>query len=168
MSFKVTFFKDRQKFSAAHFTIFADGDVERLHGHNYTVSVSFHGENLKGGLLFPFHLIKPEIKRLCDNWDERVLLPGRSKWVELRQANSQVEVLLRTSKVEKFYSFPAQDVIVLECNNVSCENLAYLLGQFLTSTSRELFLPVNWIEVELSESAGQTVCWSQKIEIQRE
>jgi len=39
--FTVNLRKERNKFSSAHFTLFPDGSVEKLHGHNYFVEVEF-------------------------------------------------------------------------------------------------------------------------------
>lgn len=67
--------KERHKFSSAHVTVFEDGSVERLHGHNYAVGVSVEGSSLSNGLLLPFHDLKAVVDELCKRWDEYVLIP---------------------------------------------------------------------------------------------
>ena len=163
MSYRVSFFKDRQKFSAAHFTLFDDGEVERLHGHNYTVNVVFEGSQLDRGLLFPFHQVKPVIKHLCDTWDEYVLIPNASDWVDVDEHESQVEVRLKTPKVRKLYSFPVEDVRILPCDNVSCENLTRLFLDRLIVNLDQEDIRIDGIEVSISESAGQTVTLGRKL-----
>lgn len=153
----VTLFKDRQKFSAAHFTMFEDGEVERLHGHNYRVSVSFKGRDPKMGMLFPFHHIKPELKKLCDQWDERILIPLRSEWVEVLESGSQCEVTVSTPQTHRFYSFPKDEVIGLSCDNVTSENLAILFAQKLADVTRSCAPGVLSLSVAVSESSGQEV-----------
>ena len=75
LGYEVLLGKERHKFSCGHFTVFSDGAVERLHGHNYHVAVTLRGPALRDGLLFPFHTVKATIAGICDEWDERILLP---------------------------------------------------------------------------------------------
>ncbi|MCB1050268.1 MAG: 6-carboxytetrahydropterin synthase [Acidobacteria bacterium] len=159
MTFQVQFAKENQKFSAAHFTLFSDGEVERLHGHNYQVSVTLHGSGLTDGLLFPFHEVKPQLKAFCDAWDERILLPTQSKWVRVESKDKQVEIHLKTDKHNKFYSFPLEDVVLLPIDNVSCENLVAHFAQLLAEWVLHQALPVSRITVSISESLGQTVSY---------
>jgi len=157
MSYRVTFSKDRQKFSAAHFTIFEDGEVERLHGHNYYVVVTLSGEALSSGLVFPFHEVKPVISALCKTWDEYVLLPTRASWLAVETRGDQIEARLETPRVSKRYSFPREDVILLDCDNISSENLARLFLEMLTAGLASKELGIAQIEVSISESRGQSV-----------
>lgn len=157
MSYQVRFFKDRQKFSAAHFTLFADGDLERLHGHNYHVSVTVAGDALEKGLLFPFHEAKAVIKVLCDAWDEYVLLPTASDWVTVEERGDQYEVRVHTPIHQKFYSFPKEDCRLLDCDNISCENLCRIFGAMIGEGFDHANLKVNRLTVTIAESSGQEV-----------
>jgi 6-pyruvoyl-tetrahydropterin synthase len=50
--FHIELAKEDFKFSAAHFTLFGPDAAERLHGHNYRVTVAVEGEELDArGLL---------------------------------------------------------------------------------------------------------------------
>lgn len=161
--YQVKFSKDRQKFSAAHFTMFEDGTVERLHGHNYTVEVSVYSVHLQRGLVFPFHDAKRHIQSLCDDWDEYVLLPAHHPWLAVGIADGQVDVHLATPAVEKTYSFPQEDVIVLDCDNISSEHLARLFCNRLAELFRNAGFPAGAIDVTISESIGQAVTFSQTV-----
>ena len=163
MSFQVHFFKDRQKFSSAHFTLFADGEVERLHGHNYYVEVTLEGPSLEHGLLFPFHEVKPIIGELCNRWDERVLLPTQAEWITLTEAGEGVKLALRTPRVSKDYLFPIDDVAYLPCNNISSENLAALLLEDLGQRLKTVVPSMQSLQVSVSESAGQEVIATQRV-----
>ena len=154
---KAAFFKDRQKFAAAHFTVFHDGDAERLHGHNYTVRVAFEAETLQLGLIAPFAALKAEINRLCAGWDEYVLLPNACPWGTVTRADGQVTFRLETPKLCKTYSFPAEDVQILPCDNVSCENLVTLFAAKLAAVLPAAAPGVTAIEVTIGESSGQEV-----------
>ncbi|MDJ0837361.1 MAG: 6-pyruvoyl tetrahydropterin synthase family protein [Acidobacteriota bacterium] len=162
MKISVQFYKDRQKFSAAHFTIFADGEVERLHGHNYVVEVTLEGDRLEDGMIFPFHLVKPVINRLCKEWDEYVLLPTTAPAVRIEENGDQVELHLETSQCRKFYSFPREDVVLLACNNISSENLAVLFLEKLSGELGELNLGLTGLHVSIAESSGQKVTVSSE------
>jgi 6-pyruvoyltetrahydropterin/6-carboxytetrahydropterin synthase len=75
-SWSISIEKDYLKFSAAHFLIFPDGSAERLHGHNYKVFLDLHTELDKHGLVINFQEIKPMMRKLCDELDEHLLIPG--------------------------------------------------------------------------------------------
>jgi len=72
--FEIVIAKERQKFACAHFTVFPDGNVERLHGHNYHLGVTVRGRRLSQGLLVPFQTMKAGVAALCDAWDEHVFV----------------------------------------------------------------------------------------------
>jgi len=72
--FEIVIAKERQKFACAHFTVFPDGTVERLHGHNYHLGVTVRGRHLAQGLLVPFQTMKAGVAALCDAWDEHVFV----------------------------------------------------------------------------------------------
>lgn len=162
--YKVTLGKQKQKFSAAHFTVFPDGSAERLHGHDYHVEVCLWAPSLDGGIVFPFQKVKRLIKSLCDGWDERVLLPTRASRVQLdRDPVDGFSVTLSLDQGEKVYRFPEEDVILLPVDNVSCENLAMLFSQQLCQDIQRASLPIASLEVKLSESLGQSVTVTQEM-----
>jgi 6-pyruvoyltetrahydropterin/6-carboxytetrahydropterin synthase len=156
---EVRFAKERQKFAAAHFTIFDDGTVERLHGHNYHVVVRIQSSQLELGLVFPFHTVKKHINALCDDWDEYVLMPKDCPWFAFKVEDTYVEGHLQTpAGVDKLYRFPREDVIMLDCDNVSSEHLALLFAERLKAELDQVEdLHYDQVWVEISESSGQSV-----------
>ena len=146
--------KEYLKFYAAHFLIFPDGSAERLHGHNYRVTVRIDARLSPHGLVLDFKQVKPVIRELVDELDEHWLVPGEHP--ELRvveRADEHVEVHYR----ERRYAAPRADVIVLPINNTSAENFAALLGRRLRARLAERF-PDVWIrvlEVGVEETPGQ-------------
>lgn len=156
---EVCFAKERQKFAAAHFTIFDDGTVERLHGHNYHVHVRIEASKLKLGLVFPFHTVKQHINELCDAWDEYVLLPMDCPWFKFKVDGTSIEGHLQTpAGVDKRYRFPREDVIMLPCDNVSSEHLAMLFARALKERLDGVKgLDYEFGAVTISESLGQSV-----------
>ena len=76
-SFRVYVSKDYLKFSAAHFIAYP-GFREALYGHNYRVSIAVQGPLGAEGYVVDFGIVKRVARRLCDELDERVLIPERS------------------------------------------------------------------------------------------
>lgn len=123
--------KEYLKFSSAHFTIFDDNDVERMHGHNYYVSLNIECRDSNNGITFDFKHIKRIMEGLCDQLDEKILLPTESKYLKLSKNRDQFEVVFSGSGFTKNYSFPCEDVEILPISNVTSELLAkYLCDAF--------------------------------------
>lgn len=152
-SWSIKVHKDYLKFSAAHFLIFPDGTAERLHGHNYKVYAEVHASLDEHGLVLNFQDIKPCIRGLVDELDEHVLLPGEHPGLQITPAGSQVEVRYQ----DRYYSLPAEEVIVLPISNSSAENLAGYLSRRLLAVLRAdfKFAPLQKLVVGVEETPGQ-------------
>lgn len=146
--------KEYLKFSAAHFLIFPNGEAERLHGHNYRVSVEVGGTLTDHGMVMDFKEIKPRIRKLLDAWDERWLVPGEHPELKVYAIEGgHVEVVYR----ESTYRAPSSDVLVLPVNNTSTENLAALLGRRLWEELEAAYPDVDleFLRLAVEETAGQ-------------
>jgi 6-pyruvoyltetrahydropterin/6-carboxytetrahydropterin synthase len=153
-SWSIKVHKDYLKFSAAHFLIFPDGTAERLHGHNYKIYVELHAGLDEHGLVLNFQDIKPCIRGLADELDEHVLLPGEHPGLQIKDADgSQIEVRYQ----DRFYSLPADEVIVLPISNSSAENLAGYLARRLIEVLRRDFssAPLQKLILGVEETPGQ-------------
>lgn len=149
--------KEPFKFSCSHFTILAPDRAERLHGHNYQVRVHIDVSEVdpKLGLAFDFNDVKPMIRALCDDLDERILLPENSPYLELRAQKGQLEVRF----AKKQYSFPAEDCRRLPLVNITSEELARYAGETLAAQMAKL--PYwNRVRVSVEETRGQSVSFS--------
>src|SRR6266576_1542899 len=89
--YSVVVSKDYLKFAAAHFIAFP-GFREPLHGHNYQVSVSVEADLGPDGYVLDFGLVKRVAKALCEELDERVLLPERSDCLVVTRTEDAVGV----------------------------------------------------------------------------
>src|SRR5262249_14774429 len=119
--YRVVLAKEDFKFSAAHFTLFADGRAELLHGHNYRVRVALAGGDLDGeGLLVDIESFKRTLRALCAGLDSRMLIPGESARLQWEREGDAVAVRFG----ERAYRFPAADTLVLPLANTSIELLA--------------------------------------------
>lgn len=151
--------KDRFKFSSSHFTIFSETDAERLHGHNYYVSLKLGFEKLdeETQMAVPFDQVKKDLKRVCDELDERVLLPMKSSFLKINKLKEASEIEVKFQK--KRYVFPSEDVFLLELSNISSEALACWVGErFLSFFSAQSF-GLQRLELKIEETKGQFVVW---------
>ena len=150
----IDIYKEYFHFSAAHFLIFPDGTSERLHGHNYRVTVEIEGALSEHGLVLDFKRVKPLVRELCDELDERWLVPGEHPVLTWREVGSeQTEVCY----LRKKYVVPTEDVLVLPINNTSSENLSGWIGRELRRRLPERFadVEVRRLRVSVEETPGQ-------------
>lgn len=155
MPFQVNLSKERFKFSSTHFTIFSDSEAECLHGHNYMVSVDLDFKSLAEdtGLSAEFSHLKDKIDDICEDLDERVLLPGESPFLAMAETDSNIEVRFGN----KFYSFPSEDCVVLDIVNVSSECLAKWFHGRLAQDLHAIGL--EGLSVTIEETNGQSVTY---------
>ena len=106
-------------FSAAHFSV-VGGRAERLHGHNYRVSLSASGDVGDDGALVDFAVLKRALRAECAELDERTLLPLTSESVRVEVEAEVVSVRERSRR----FMFPRDDVVLLPIPNTTCEWLA--------------------------------------------
>ena len=98
-SFSIEVAKDYFNFASAHFLIFANGQREALHGHNYQVSVVMEGELDRAGVVLDFISFKPVVKRICDALDHRTLIQTGSPAIDVRKRAHEVEVRYKKQKI---------------------------------------------------------------------
>lgn len=158
MSYKINLNKERFKFSASHFTIFSENEAESLHGHNYHVSCQIVVNDVKQDVFmsFAFSEVKEKIDLLCKEFDEKILLPESSPFLQLKHTDTNIEVRFQ----KKFYSFPKEDCCILSVSNITSEALAKYLCEKLIS-----FISFSYqsIEIAVEESTGQTVSFISSI-----
>ena len=140
--------KDRLGFAAAHFSILESG-AERIHGHNYRVSLRAHGTLRPDGTVVDFGTLKAAVAEECAALDHRMLIPQECPDVAIEHtADGHVEMRHGARR----FVFPAAEVRLLPVPNTTCECLsAYLLDRLRRRLPE---LPVR-LEVEVEESPGQ-------------
>jgi 6-pyruvoyltetrahydropterin/6-carboxytetrahydropterin synthase len=152
-TFNIEVAKDYFNFASAHFLIFANGQREPLHGHNYQVSVKIEGELDRAGVVLDFITFKPMVKRICDALDHRTLIQTESPTIQVRRRANEVEVRYRRQKI----ILPKQDVILLPLANTSTELLAEHVANQIRRQVRQKFhgTKLRCIEVGVEEARGQ-------------
>lgn len=145
--------KQNFKFSAAHFLIFDEKSAERLHGHNYQVRVDLETPPTERfdqtGYFVDFNVFKKHIKAALDRWDEMVLLPEKHPDMKFKKTEKSLEVTFR----DRFYVFPANEVLLLPVSNTSVEQFSRLLAESFYQELKSY--GVSKVQVYVEETQGQ-------------
>ncbi len=151
--FQVFVGKEDFRFNAAHFSVYS-GFRERLHGHNYRVSVLLEGEIGPDGYVVDFGDIKKATRSLCARLNERFIVPTLNDRIEVSCADGQMELLCLDDGGR--YSMPEDDCAMLPIAHSSAEELALW---FCDRLVEELALPADRtllsLEVTVAEAPGQ-------------
>ena len=152
-TFSIEVAKDYFNFASAHFLIFANGQREPLHGHNYQVSVKLAGELDRAGVVLDFITFKPMVKRICDALDHRTLIQTKSPILQVNRRAKEIEVRYRQQKI----ILPKRDVLLLPLANTSTELLAEHVANQIRRGVRQNFhsAKIRSLEVGVEEARGQ-------------
>lgn len=162
--FEIYVSKDTFKFNASHFVAFP-GFRERLHGHNYRVSVRLVGSRKVGGdgYVLDFGCVKEAVKTVCMGLNEYFLVPMLSDVLTI--TCSDVSVTIVTEDGCNFV-FPRDDCILLPIVHSTAEELAvYLYGKILGQLDAKYMRQrgVTEMAVTVSEGAGQDATFRREI-----
>jgi 6-pyruvoyltetrahydropterin/6-carboxytetrahydropterin synthase len=158
--FRVVLAKEDFKFACAHFTVFAAGEAELLHGHNYRVAVELAGGRLDDhGLLLDVARFKAELRRLCAELDSHTLVPVKSPLVTVEERPGDGEIEIRFDR--RRYVLPAADVVLLPLVNSSIELLAEHFWRLLAPALAGG--RVDTLAVSVEESAGQRCVYERRL-----
>jgi 6-pyruvoyl-tetrahydropterin synthase len=151
-SYQVFVSKDYFKFNAAHFMAYP-GFRERLHGHNYRVSVRVEGPLGPDGYVVDFGDIKKATRKICDEIDERLIVPMKSDCLRIRKEDAQVGII--TEDGARF-SVPESDCALLPIAHSSAEELAgYVCKRLIVELDALHARRVAAVEVTVAESPLQ-------------
>lgn len=140
------------RFSAAHFISFA-GKCERLHGHNYGVSVELEGELTADRYVFDFVALKQIMRRICEVLDHRFLLPELSEDFSIKRTEDEWEIRFENRR----YVLPAADVLPLPVDSITAERLAeYICDQFIVALDERDVTNLTSVTIGVEEAPGQT------------
>lgn len=156
VAFEVFVAKDTFKFNAAHFVAFR-GYRERLHGHNYQVSVRLLGSRsiASDGYLIDFGNVKDVTKTVCKSLNEHFLCPQYSDVMQISIAETSVS--LKCEDGSEFV-FPRQDCAILPIVHATAEELGiYLYAEILNGLDASYLLQrgIHTMEVTVAEAPGQ-------------
>jgi 6-pyruvoyltetrahydropterin/6-carboxytetrahydropterin synthase len=143
--------KDYLHFSAAHFTIFSEGERENLHGHNFQVRCEIQSPLGENGLCFDYNLVKSRLEALCEGLDEQVLMPGRSPYLSIEPEGDYQVVVFGTERIP----FLPRDLRVLPIANVTIEALSQWFLVQLRQDKKILDLPIRSFSVGIASGPNQ-------------
>jgi 6-pyruvoyltetrahydropterin/6-carboxytetrahydropterin synthase len=146
--------KERHKFSAAHYTIFSATERERLHGHNYAVSVRIVAPMGDNGFAADYNVYKGRLSTLCATLDEYMLLAGESPYQLIEEEGACYRVRFAGEEM----LFLQSDTQVLPIRNATVEEFSRYLLQRLLELSRDEDL--REIELCVASGPGQKGCAS--------
>lgn len=144
------------KFSACHF-IPGHEKCGRLHGHAYIIRLVLHGDKGERSMIMDFVPLKKALRAIADEFDHHILLPGNSRHMDLQLGE---EVVVRAGG--KRYVFPLEDVIVLDAEESSAEEIARVIMEMVIE---KVPFPgnVKSIEVGVDEELGQSAWVSRDL-----
>ncbi len=145
------------QFAAAHFLV-EMGKCERLHGHNYNMSVELAGEIGPKGVIIDFNVINPIIKAICQSLDHRILIAENDNRCKLSVDADNVEVGFKVKR----YVFPREDCVFLPIYSTTVEALSSYIAEKITEDLRE-YTNIEWIETGVSEGASQSALTRRNI-----
>ena len=147
--------RNDMKFSVAHFTIFSESKRERVHGHNFYLSVRCKTFIKPGGVSFDYRELRRFLLEKCHLLNERFLLAKDSPYLRIELLPEKESVRITFNKKEMILL--EEDILLLPLENISSESLSYwfldnLLGEkeFLKNNA------ISMIEVKVSTTTGQS------------
>lgn len=144
--------KEDMKFSAAHFTVFSATERERLHGHNFRVSMSISSPANRNGLAFSYKILKDKMRALCDELDEYTLLPATSPFMTIEETQQHYIAHFNGEAL----TFLRSDCKLLPIPNTTVEAFAaYLLDRFLRDDDFVTRHDIAQVEMKVSSGPGQ-------------
>lgn len=148
--------KESFKFNAAHFIAYK-GFRERLHGHNYRMSVRMKGDRIgTDGYVIDFGVMKKMAKDICKRMNEHFIVPTRSDVLDIDSTDERA--LRIVCEDGSRFEFPKSDVLMLPIVHSSVEEIsAYITDQLLAKVGVDTLRSrgIHTIQVSVSEAPGQ-------------
>ena len=138
-------------FSAAHFTIFSATERESLHGHNFRVNASLTADVREDGLCFDYGEIKQILQQMCDELDEKFLVPAKSPYLKIETGSTNMTVVHNEDEI----SVPLSDVKLMPLRNITVEELAVYFTNTLATHAKVSELGIRAIELRVASGSGQ-------------
>ena len=151
--YKVRVTKDHLVFCSGHFISYEGDKCERLHGHNYRVTVEIEGGLDDNHYVFDFIALKRRTKAITDELDHHMLLPTKNRFIEVKDVPRGILVVYK----DREWLFPRDDCVLLPIENTTAELLACYIAQRLRDDlQRQLHFEPEVLRVEVEENVGQS------------
>ncbi len=146
-----------------------EGYRERLHGHNYKVSVRLLGSRkvAQDGYVVDFGDIKKVTRRVCKQLNEHFLCPTLSNVLTIEEKGEKEECAVKlTCQDGSVFVFPRNDCAMLPIVHATAEELAvYLWSQILEGLNGDYLIRrgIHTMEVIVAEAVGQEAVFREEI-----
>lgn len=150
--------KQAQNFSIAHFTIFSRTEREDLHGHNFQLACEATAPVGDDGLMFDYGVLKRVLRELCDEIDEKMILPASSPHLTIENDGDYVIAVFNGERIP----FLPRDVKTLPITNTTVEEFSHYFLDRLRSHPELSDRGIVALTVRVSSSPGQygSASWS--------
>jgi 6-pyruvoyltetrahydropterin/6-carboxytetrahydropterin synthase len=139
-------------FSAAHFITFNGSICERLHGHNYGVTVEVDGPLDENQYVVDFIALRDVMREIVAELDHRMLLPARHPRIKVAADEREVTVTFD----DRRWIFPLGDCLLLPLEQTTAELLARHIGhELLERLEKKTGYRPEAIRIAVDECAGQ-------------
>lgn len=157
MKEKTTILLERQdfQFAAGHYTIFSATEREKLHGHNFSVSVAIHTVLNDTGISFDYDIYKTIIRKLCKELSQCMLLPAHSPHQTIEEDGDYYYCHYNNERIP----FLKSDVKILPLRNITVEELArWFILKLTEDTSALEKYQIEGFTVTVNTAPGQGGC----------
>jgi dihydroneopterin triphosphate aldolase (PTPS-III) / 6-pyruvoyltetrahydropterin synthase len=155
-------------FSASHF-VARHGQRQRLHGHDYRVSVRLTGSHTIGsdGCFVDQAQVRHAIEKTCKELDERFLCPMNTNMIDITVAPGVAQrTVTLVCQDGSIFSFPKSDCALLPIVHTTPEEIAvYLWERIIEHVHVEYLLKnrIHTIQVNVIEGFGQETTFRSAI-----
>ena len=145
MPYKLTVERTDLNFSAAHF-LMRHPKCERVHGHNYRVTIEIESDKLNSQqMIVDFLDVRDIVREICQKMDHHILIPTKAEDIEIKEMGEEMEVIANKRR----YVFPKDDALLLPIEATTVENISeYIYKQLKQSPLKELKMKVSVEEAE--------------------
>eukprot|EP00520_Triparma_pacifica_P013240 CAMPEP_0118660198 /NCGR_PEP_ID=MMETSP0785-20121206/15540_1 /TAXON_ID=91992 /ORGANISM="Bolidomonas pacifica, Strain CCMP 1866" /LENGTH=202 /DNA_ID=CAMNT_0006553399 /DNA_START=32 /DNA_END=637 /DNA_ORIENTATION=+ len=161
-SFSVCVAKEDFKFNLAHFVAY-EGFRERLHGHNYSLSITLLSPNPlleSDGYVVDFGVVKKSVRAVCKSLNERVIVPTKSDVIKIFSFIENDAPHTRLECEDKsVFVFPTSDCFMAPIVHSTVEEISlYMYGRIVEGIGEEYLRERNVREmlIKISEAPGQS------------
>jgi 6-pyruvoyltetrahydropterin/6-carboxytetrahydropterin synthase len=159
-SLEQNFSQTKNSFSACHFLVGFE-KCERLHGHNYAVTVSLKYSNDDLSSTIDFRLVNTAIQQELKQLNQKILLPEDSSKIRISSSleGKNWNIIVNNDKT---YSFPKQDTIILGgIKQTTSESLAFYLHQKLCAWLQKDHPDlISTLDITIAENLGNQAKYS--------
>ncbi|GMH63372.1 hypothetical protein TrST_g1616 [Triparma strigata] len=146
------------KFNLAHFVAYK-GFRERLHGHNYKLSIELFGPRISSdGYVLDFGVVKSVCKAVCKSLNEHVIIPQKSDVLDVRDLEGKEDHVIVTCEDGCVFVFPKKDCYFAEIAHSTVEEISLMLyGRIMEGlgVGKLLGRGIDRVVIGLSEALGQ-------------